>query len=170
MDAFAPLIVTLRLDPESFALFQHQRRDHFPPARNIVPAHLTLFHHLPGTRTGAVIDDLRRIARDTAPIPLDVVGLKSLGGGVAYQIRSQGLEALRQRLVDLWHEWLVPQDRAGFQPHVTVQNKAPAEKAKETLALLRSGFHPFTATGTGLLLWRYMGGPWQAEAEVAFRR
>ena len=48
MDKPAPLILTLELDERSFAFFGAQRRRYFPPERNFIPAHLTLFHALPG--------------------------------------------------------------------------------------------------------------------------
>ena len=43
-----PLILTLALDDLSFARFDALRREHFPPTLNRIPAHVTLFHHLPG--------------------------------------------------------------------------------------------------------------------------
>ncbi|MFM2045378.1 MAG: hypothetical protein RLY86_3954 [Pseudomonadota bacterium] len=165
----APLILTLKLDPASFALFERLRLLHFPPERNQIPAHLTLFHHLPGTQEEAVKGDLRRICRDTGPFPMEVVEVMALGRGCAFRLRSPVLEDLRDRLASLWDDWLIPQDRQGFRPHVTVQNKADPKQAKDTLAALRAGFTPFPVMGQGLLLWRYMNGPWEKRAEIAFR-
>jgi hypothetical protein len=48
LSAADPLILTLGLDRASFERFEALRRAHFPPALNRVPAHVTLFHHLPG--------------------------------------------------------------------------------------------------------------------------
>jgi len=42
-----PLILTLKLDEESQAFFDKQRALYFPPERNFLKAHLTLFHQLP---------------------------------------------------------------------------------------------------------------------------
>lgn len=165
----APVILTLKLDPESFARFDGLRRMYFPPERNLIPAHVTLFHHLPGTRLPELKDDIRRVCRDMAPFPVEVAGLKSLGRGVAYMLRSRPLEELRDRLADLWADWLIPQDRQGFRPHVTVQNKVEPGVAKETLERLSAGFRPSTVTGEGLLLWRYRDGPWDPAGEIGFR-
>ena len=44
----APLILTLKLDQASFTRLDALRQAHFPPERNWLSAHLTLFHHLPG--------------------------------------------------------------------------------------------------------------------------
>ena len=43
----APLIVTALLDEQAQEWFDRLRRNHFPPARNHLDAHLTLFHRLP---------------------------------------------------------------------------------------------------------------------------
>jgi len=61
----AQLILTLALDGEAFALFDRLRREHFPPERNVVPAHVTLFHALPGEERAAIASvlDLEHAAR-----------------------------------------------------------------------------------------------------------
>ncbi|WP_257722066.1 hypothetical protein [Hymenobacter sp. PAMC 26628] len=40
--------------------------------------------------------------------------------------------------------------------------------ARQLLANLQADFQPFAATGTGLKLWAYRGGPWELRAEFAF--
>ncbi len=46
--ASSPLVVTAELDAHAHALFEGLRKQHFPPERAQVGAHLTLFHALPG--------------------------------------------------------------------------------------------------------------------------
>ncbi len=164
----APLIVTLGFDEESFAVFDAARRRHFPPDRNHLPAHLTLFHHLPGDEEAAIAATLREATRDLPPIALAVTGLRFLGYGSAYEIDAPALSRLRQELANGWRDWLTPQDSQKFRPHVTIQNKAPAAAAKALFAQLQAKFAPFEAIGTGLLLWRYKGGPWEAAGEFPF--
>jgi hypothetical protein len=163
-----PLILTLALDEASFARFDALRRRHFPSARNFIPAHLTLFHHLPGVEERRVLEDLRAECAACAPFDLAVTGLRSLGRGVAFTLESRDLGALRSGLVRRWEPWLGPQDRQKHQPHVTVQNKADPGEARALLEALRAGFTPFAVRGEGLHLWRYRGGPWEAAATVAF--
>ena len=50
----APLILTLALDAATQSWLESMRRAHFPPARNLVPAHVTLFHALPGDQAAAI--------------------------------------------------------------------------------------------------------------------
>ena len=156
-----PLILTLTLDDASFALFDGLRRRHFPPERNQVPAHLTLFHTLPGDQRGAISPVLDQLCRRQKRLALEIAGVKRLGSGVAYAVKSAGLETLRRHLAHEWSLWLTPQDSQGFRPHITVQNKASAEAARNLYRHLDDAFRPFEAAGVGLHLWSYLGGPWR---------
>jgi len=166
MDVF---VLTLKLDEKSFSLFEELRRRHFPPERNQVPAHVTLFHALPGERMGTIRPLLEEAARAQRRIDVRVTGVKSLGGGVAFTLQAPALSALRKALQRDMDPFLTAQDRAGFSPHVTVQNKVPAKEAEALRRELQKGFRPFAAKGEGLILWRYLGGPWLREAQFPFR-
>jgi 2'-5' RNA ligase len=156
-----PLILTARMEPEAFERFDAQRRQFFPPERNFIPAHVTLFHSLPGTELEAITTQLGAVSTRTASMIAEVTGLRFLGRGVAYQLSIPRLEALRSELALRWPDLLTNQDRNGFKPHVTVQNKVASLEARETLALLEARFRPWSFTVTGLELWRYLGGPWE---------
>ena len=152
-------ILTLHLDPASQTLFDTLRQRHFPPERNHIPAHLTLFHTLPGTRQ--ISAELAATAARTEPFPLSVTGLRSLGKGVAYTLSSPTLQALHKHLAAAFAEHLTPQDRQRLQPHIVIQNKVAPEAARTLLATLQPGFQPFKAEALGLDLWQYLCGPWQ---------
>ena len=162
-----PLIVTLDLDDVSQAAFDRLRRAHFAPERNHLAAHVTLFHALPGAAEAEVVADLEDAVRRPA-FPVRVRGLRFLGRGVAYDLESPELAALRCGLARPWAPWLTPQDRQRHSPHVTVQNKAAPEQARALLAELSAGFVPYDVTATGLALWRYVGGPWEPVGRWAF--
>ena len=164
----APLIVTLRLDDASQTFFDHARTRWFPPHRNVLHAHVTLFHHLPGAHLAAIKTRLADIGTTQTPATIAITGLRSLGQGVAYTLRAPTIEALRENLAALWHADLTPQDRQSWRPHITVQNKVAPAEARHLLARLTSGFAPFTATATGLALWHYRGGPWENAAVIPF--
>jgi len=161
MDPIAPLILTLAMDERSLAFFDAQRRRYFPPERNFIPAHLTLFHKLPGERQGAIIHDLAAAAATQTRFELTVDGVRSLGRGVAYSLTSPVLRNFRYALATKWALWLTLQDRQKHQPHVTIQNKVDPEAARALLASIQVAFEPFTATAEGVSLWRYRGGPWE---------
>jgi 2'-5' RNA ligase len=168
MDRTAPLILTLALDERAFAFFEAERRRSFPPERNLIPAHLTLFHKLPGEHFDSIARDIAALASAQRPFPLQVTGLRSLGRGVAYTLLSPELASLRQGLAQRWQAWLGPQDRQKHQPHVTVQNKVEPEEARALLLELTDSFEPFIATGMGLDLWWYRGGPWEKARRFPF--
>lgn len=164
----APLILTLALDPAAQARFEALRAQHFPPGRNQVPAHVTLFHALPGAERPAVEAELAQNCARTAPFAVQVAGLRSLGRGVAYVLESADLARVRAELARAWAPWLSAQDRQGYCPHLTVQNKADPASARALLAALQAGFSPFEVEAAGLLLWHYRGGPWEAAGRFAF--
>lgn len=156
----SPLILTLVLDDASQAAFDEQRLAHFPPERNHIAAHVTLFHALPGLERHRMEADVRSAA-ERPPFDVAIVGLRSLGGGVAYGLDAPTLVELRRQLALRWSEDLTRQDRAGFRPHVTVQNKVAPAAARSLLAALEADFVPWTCVAEGLALWWYRGGPWE---------
>ena len=156
----APLVLTLQLDRVSQERFDALRRAHFPPERNHLAAHVTLFHALPGEREEDVRADLEASAQRPA-YDVQVARVRSLGKGVAYDLRSADLAAQRTELARRWQPWLTPQDARPHAAHVTVQNKVPPERARALLQELEAGFAPYAVRATGLALWRYLGGPWE---------
>lgn len=164
-----PLIVTLALDAASFERFDRERRTWFPPELNRVPAHVTVFHQLPGEHLAEVAHELRATAAGQAPATMRATGVRNMGKGVAYQLASSELSALRARLAERWASWLTRQDQQPWRPHVTVQNKVTPEAARALHARLAAAFQPFDVTAEGLQLWVYRGGPWEAAGAWPFR-
>ncbi len=163
-----PLILTLALDPATQQFFDDLRTRYFPPERNFLRAHCTLFHTLPGSEQAAIEDDLHATAAGLQPLPLQVAEVKFIGKGVAYSIHCPQAKSLHQALQRRWMHWLNPQDAQGLWPHVTVQNKVQPDVARKTHAVLAAGFTPFSGLATGLNLWEYRGGPWDAVRSFPF--
>lgn len=164
----APLILTLAFDAQTFARFDGLRRRHFPPERNLISAHATLFHHLPGADEAGIVETVAALVRTEPPPEVAVTGLRFTGRGVAYVLACEALTGLRARLAGLFRDRLTAQDRQGWRPHVTVQNKVDPATARALHAALAAEFAPFRFTAPGLLLWRYLGGPWEERARVPF--
>jgi 2'-5' RNA ligase len=164
----APLILTLQFDERSFAFFDGQRRRYFPPERNFIPAHLTLFHALPGEHLARIEQDIEPRASRRHAFTLAVTGLRPLGRGVAYTLASTELAGLRRDLALHWNDWLKPQDRQNHQPHVTVQNKVDPTQARALFEDLTESFQPFQVKAVGLDLWWYRGGPWEKVQTFSF--
>ncbi|MGY1594667.1 2'-5' RNA ligase family protein [Geodermatophilus sp. SYSU D00708] len=159
--------MTLLLGSEAQERFDRLRAAHFPPERNHLAAHVTLFHALPGDQVDAVAADLAAVVA-RPPFAVAVTGLRLLGRGVAYTLESPELAALRDRLAAAWEPWLTRQDRQRFAPHVTVQNKAEPRVARALRDRLAAQFTPERVRARGLGLWRYRGGPWEPVAEYPF--
>lgn len=157
----APLIVTARLDRVSQNFFDELRKQHFPPERNYLAAHLTMFHSLPGEAIEDVTVVLKQLTNGTPSPDAEVCGLRSLGNGVAFTICSPGLERVRREIAAAFYGKLTNQDRQGWRPHITIQNKVSPETARDLMANLRAEFQPWTVSPEGLNLWRYDGGPWE---------
>ena len=156
----APFVLTLEMDGEAFRRLEELRRRYFPPEQNLVPAHVTLFHQLPGEHAREIKALLRQVATGRQPIEADVVEVKALERGVAVWLRSPQLNSLRQSLAAEWWPWLSEQDRAGYRPHVTIQNKVSSAEARTTQRAVAATFRLPLVRGIGLHLWRYRGGPW----------
>jgi 2'-5' RNA ligase len=164
----SPLILTFKLEQLAFERLDALWRAHFPPERNVIPAHLTLFYALPGEHEAAIRETLRSLCATPPVLPLRFPSLRILARGVAVEVETPELIALRRRLASLWSGWLGAQDRQGYRPHITVQNKVAAEQARKLYAVLTADWQPFEAAGERLLLWRYLGGPWELVDEQRF--
>ena len=160
-----PLILTLAFDPAAQGRLDALRLAHFPDRGYRLPAHLTLFHKLPGEEIAAIDARLRDQAARTPPIPLRVTRVLDFAPGAAYRMESAPLASLRADLAEAWSDWLSPQDRQGFRPHVTIQNKV--RKDESVHAALAAAFTPHAVTGTALRLWHYRGGPWEEAGTYA---
>ena len=167
-DDHDPLILTLMLDADTQDWLDALRRAHFPPERNLVPAHVTLFHALPGGELDSVLVALADECRGAAPVEVRIGPPRFLGRGVALSVTAPAVEALRARLAARWRDRLSPQDRQGWRPHATVQNKVPAERARALHAELAASLPVREGRAEGLLLWRYRGGPWEPAGRFGF--
>ena len=164
----APIIVTATMGAADQHGFDTLRARHFPPERNHLRAHITLFHQLPPSCLGELDRLLKTIVADPPP-PAMVSDIFSLGRGVAYRIDSPELLAIRERIAD----WFAGSRWGGGQgaprrPH-TGQKKVESAGAKALLAELRQDFHPRPLAIIGLAAHHYRGGPWETALERNFR-
>lgn len=157
----APIIVTALLGRKHQAAFDAMRRAHFPAERNVLAAHLTLFHHLPPSAAPELKRRLNGLTRGMSAPAARAAGLMSLGRGVAVRIECAGLLAIRRELCMAFPGMLTPQDAGGWRPHITIQNKVAPSMAKLLLGTLSQNFVPYEVEISGLAAWWYRGGPWE---------
>lgn len=152
----APFIVTAELPPDVLAWADALRRAHFPPERNKLAAHVTLFHSFaPSLR-----DELRRVlgrySGHFAPPEARCEGLMDLGKGTALAIHSPGMLAVRAAIAEHFHGALTAQDRHEPRLHITVQNKVTPAEARTLQRELGQSLQPrqFRFPALGLHLYR----------------
>lgn len=165
----APIIVTALMGAADQALFDGLRRAHFPPERNHLAAHLTMFHHLMPSLLPELQHRLTGETRGVQAPAAQIVGLMSLGRGTAFRIESPGLHEIRAQLADAFAPMLIPQDQAAWRPHVTVQNKVAPADAKALMSDLQATFRPRPLRIIGIGTWWYRGGPWEPIGRHMFR-
>jgi hypothetical protein len=164
-----PIIVTATFGDGDNGWLQDLRRTHYPPERNRVPAHLTLFRQLPPSLERELGTRLARVAAAKAP-RATIAGIVDLGEGTALRVESEELEAIRAELADAIHGLLTPQDLSPWRPHVTIQNKVVPRAARALQQQLRATFEPRPLAIRALAAWRYLEGPWEPIRDWAFRK
>ena len=160
------LILSARFDERTQGYFQRMRDAYFPAELNIVPAHLTLFHKLPGEEHETITTKLREVC-ERPPMPATVADVRFFGRGGGFAVRCEELDELRAELRAAWLPWLNEQDRQGHRPHVTYQNKVTKERAKAAYEEVLSGFGAFGCEVVGLDLWWYRRH-WEPAGRFAF--
>jgi 2'-5' RNA ligase len=163
-----PVIVTARIAERDIERFDRLRQRHFPPGRNFLNAHLTMFHRLPGEYRDTIEETLEPAAAHVGPMKANVSGVRHLGAGVAYVITCSALEDMRERLKTKLIAWLVSQDMQTWRPHITIQNKVSKSTADALYRNLKAEFQPHSIEIIGVDLWNYLGGPWEHLTFVPF--
>ncbi|WP_338466549.1 2'-5' RNA ligase family protein [Novosphingobium sp. ZN18A2] len=166
---FEPFIVTAELPRDVFAWADGLRRAHFPPERNHLEAHVTLFHALAPSLFEELKPLLQRIVAEHPPQPARITGIMPLGKGTALRIESPGMTAIREDIAEHFHGALTAQDNHPLRLHITIQNKVGVDKAKALQAELSAAFRSRDFAFRGLGLHIYRGGPWEAVGRWPFR-
>ena len=161
-----PLIVTLWMDNNAQQYFNRLREQYFPPERNYLQAHLTLFHALPyNEETFSIIEELTNLQTKYKACAERVV---SIGNGTAIKIISKELSDFHVRLQKRFGVELTLQDRQKIWPHVTIQNKVDANVARSVFESVNTTFASFEFDALGVEVHRYCGGPWEALKKIKF--
>lgn len=149
--------------------FDNLRAAHYPPERNHLPAHITLFHQLPPSCHDELDRLLSRIAADVPPPAARLREIYSLGGGAAFRIDSPDLLAIREHIADHFTGMLTAQDQGTPRLHITIQNKVASAEARALIAELYENFQPRPLAIAGLAAYHYRGGPWEPAFARNFR-
>jgi 2'-5' RNA ligase superfamily len=158
----APIIITAQMGKADQLWADDLRARHFPPERNFLKAHITLFHHLPPSHLPEIKARLAQLAREFSAPDALLNEVMMLGRGVAFRVDCPDLMAMRDELTEGFTGLLTPQDQARPRLHITVQNKVEPAAAKALYAELTGSFQPRPLSITGLSAFYYRDGPWEA--------
>lgn len=165
----APLIVTAELPAPLQVRMHALRRAHYPPERNRVAAHVTLFHALPPFCEQELRELLARLVAAHPPPPARIEGVMALDRGTAVRLTSPALLALRDQIADRFDTLLSAQDRHTPRLHVTIQNKVAPREARALQEQLAPMLPPLDFRFAGLALHAWLGGPWEGLKRWSFR-
>lgn len=148
------------------------REKYFPAHLNRTPAHLTMFHALPGSHMSSIVAAIEKECQDLVPFRLATGSLFRMRRGVGINAGegSRPARLLHQELQQRWAGVLSEQDRQVWRPHWTIQNKVnDAAVVEGTMREMDQGFQGAEGVAEGCVLWRYeRGGEWRFERMFEF--
>jgi hypothetical protein len=165
----APFIVTAELPGDVHAWADGLRRAHYPPERNKLAAHVTLFHAFAPSLREELHRTLARLAGEYSRPVARIDALMPLGTGTALTIHSPGMLAIRERIADMFHGALTAQDSHVPRLHITIQNKVAPKEAKSLQRELSAVLEPREFTFAGLGLHLYCETHWGSQGSWTFR-
>lgn len=165
----APLLVTAELPGDILAWADGLRRAHYPPERNRLRAHVTLFHALPPSAEGELCRLMTAITR-RAPPAARIDGLMDLGKGTALLVDCPEVVALHEDMAERLHGIVAQQDAHTLRLHITVQNKVTREAARALQRELAASLTPRSFTFHGLGLYAWEEGLWRSIRDFPFRQ
>lgn len=165
-------VLTLNTTPSLHKPVTALREKHFPAHLNRTPAHLTMFHALPGSHMPSIVAAIEKECQDLAPFRLTTGSLFRMRRGVGINTGqgAQPARLLHQGLQKRWVDVLSEQDRQAWRPHWTIQNKVnDAAVVEETMREVEQDFQGAEGVAEGCVLWRYeRGGAWRFERMFEF--
>lgn len=161
--------MTATMGAKDFAWANGLRLKHYPAEKNQLPAHITLFHHLPPQAVDEIVELVRGVAADHACPPCTLIEVMQFEEGVAYRMNSPQLLEMRRFFAESLHGLLVQQDQQIPRFHITVQNKVDPKESYKLFRELSASFEPRPFEITGISLFYYMDGPWEKIGTWRFR-
>lgn len=167
--AAVPLLIAAQLPPDILDWADRLRRAHFPPERNRLKAHVTLFHGLPPSVGPELRQLLGELSRHSAP-QARISGLMKLARGTAIAIESSEMVDLHGIIQDRMHGLTTPQDAQPLRLHITIQNKVSPGEAKALQDRLGPVLEHRAFQFRGFELFAYEQGFWRPLKVYPFHR
>ena len=119
-------MIALHTNTELQATVDGLRKQYYPQRLNKVPAHVCLFHALPGSQLAKVQADLQELVRNTSPFLIEIRKTPrqfANGHGIALEVDAPEATQICKTLSGKWRDFLSKQDlRFGAGAHYTIAN------------------------------------------------
>lgn len=99
-----------------------------------MPAHLSLFRHLPGPSAALLTADLRRLTRASRAPLFALQPPRLWDRALVIPVQAPDLLALRQDLADCWAPMLLPLERGTPRLHITLAAGLDRKAAQAALS------------------------------------
>lgn len=166
--AGVPLLIVAELPFAIHAWADAIRRAHYPPERNRLDAHVTLFHGLPSLAHDEIVRLLGDLAR-LPPPPARITGIMDLERGTAFAVESPEMVAIHADMAERLHGLVQQKDTRPLRLHITVQNKVAPPAARALQAELTATLAPRAFRFHGFGLYGWTGDLWRQMRVFAFR-
>lgn len=161
-----PILLLAELPPPLQARLDAVRRTHYPQAKT--PAHLTLFHAIPGMIAAELADILRECTRAKPP-RATIARVIDWQEATALAVHSEDLVLLRETIASRLTGLLTAADALPPALHITIQNKALRPAAIALQRTLAQTWHPTETTIPALTAHRVIAGQWHPIGRWPFR-
>lgn len=135
------LVLLAALDPGLAAAANRLRATLAPAAMPLLPAHCTLFGHLPGPSAPQLAADLRSLVRAHRAPVMRLLPPRRYDRSIAIPVQSDELSALHAILAHWWGPMLQPNERAPPRLHITLatglDRAAAATALEQAISALR---------------------------------
>ena len=155
-------IVALRTDSKHHTALNNLRKCYFPQSLNKVPAHVCLFHALPGSQLPRIRGDIGDVVRKSTPSFIRTLPPRSFANehGVALPVDAPIALKIFEVLKSKWRLFLSKQDHS-FRAHYTVANQLDEAACLRVLEEVQKTFTRSEGQVIGLTMARYEKGFWK---------
>lgn len=160
-------VLTLHTDAAHHAEITALRAHYFPTQFNKLPAHLALFHVLPGSHLKTIESDIFATCQRHQPFSISTREPFLLFRGVGLHVEAAPAMDIHTSLREKRAGILRKTDR-NFRSHYTIQNKVGARESRETMRELQQRLKGGTGEVDGLALWRSSWGCWLHTKDFLF--
>lgn len=155
-------VLTLHTDARHQNVLNNLRNRYFPRRLNRIPAHVCLFHALPGSQLAKIRADIKAVVQEFTPFLIETKDLRPFanGHGVALSVEAPLAPEVHQTLKNEWGPFLSKQDQ-NFKPHYTIANQLVEMTCQKAVKEIRESFEGSKGQVDGLTLFRYERGLWK---------